>query len=1072
MYPDPEPCHTVTPLLPGRSRPRVNVRASVIDSDQGEALADIGRGRLTTGALRYRAGQAVALFVLSLLGVAACAFGPLYERAVEGAQLRTTLAETPVFSRGLTARTTPAGRTTDVFASNANIRRFYGAPVTSDRLAVTYTQHDANLVGDIVSRTDQCSHLPVTTGRCPTGASEVMASRSSARALGLRIGGRLLVTADPGHGIKPEHYRLTIVGLYGSYNPRDDYWFDQEYFTAAGVHLVQRGLSWYYVPDPLVAGEDFGEKVAPSLPVSTQIDLPLKVDRVGLDDMSALRAGVAALSRTSAGAPVQVTSNLGSAFDQVESGRRAARSVIPAFAAELALLLLVVIGIVVVAGADQRRPELALARLRGSSTGGAARRFSAELGVPVIVSVVPGLLVAWLASAAASRWWLSGIAHPQLRWPVLGAAGAVVVVELAVIGLVARATARRPVHDLIRRSPARASRRGAKVAEAGLAAAAIAGTVVVLSGDRQNAIAVITPGLIALLAGMLLSHLLAAFSRIAGRRALWRGRLAAGLAGLRIARRPAVRRIVVLLCVASALAVAAADEWRVSARNRSVRAGAEAGASVALTVRAANVKALRDAVAAADPAGRYATPVVIQRPPDSSPAVVAMQPASFARIAEWGWPRDRPTAAMTAALSPALPKPISLTGTSMQLRLTNESLSRRKLVDGGSPAPAFLLALLRRTSGRDVYVRLGPLPAGNHESVALSASIPCADGCRLAQLTVFRSTTDTGGIQFDATITGLYAGTRGALGRVSLGTAADWGEATPETPAIDGSAERISLGDAGGGLDLSFFYSGAPEVLQHLAVPIAVPALTAGDVPSDLDRQGNLYERNIDAVPTAFRAVGHLAFVPGDIGPAVLVDIDLAAAVAAPTLADSATAVWLGADDPARERAFVAALERHGVSVISRDTAAQHRATLAASAPAWAMQVALVAALLAVLIAAFLILISATMSRRERAGDASALGLVGVDRATLRRATLLEHLVAVVAAVVVGTAVGVVGAQLALPATPIFLARLETPGIVRYAAWGSILLAAAYTLAALVVASVATSLALARRIAPLPDIGQ
>ena len=201
----------------------------------------------------------------------------------------------------------------------------------------------------------------------------------------------------------------------------------------------------------------------------------------------------------------------------------------------------------------------------------------------------------------------------------------------------------------------------------------------------------------------------------------------------------------------------------------------------------------------------------------------------------------------------------------------------------------------------------------------------------------------------------------------------------------------------------------------------------------------------------------------------MLVNLDLAAAVATPTLADSVTAVWLGADDAARERALVAALNRHGISVISRDTAAEHRAALAATAPAWAMQVAVVTALLAVLIAALLILISATMSRRERAADASALGLVGVSRATLRRATLLEHLVAVVAAVVVGSAVGVIGAQLALPVTPIFLARLEAPAIVRQAAWGAILLAAAYTLAALVAASLATSLGLARRVALVTD---
>jgi hypothetical protein len=37
----------------------------------------IGRGGVTGAALHHRSGQAVALFVLSLLGVAACAFGPL-----------------------------------------------------------------------------------------------------------------------------------------------------------------------------------------------------------------------------------------------------------------------------------------------------------------------------------------------------------------------------------------------------------------------------------------------------------------------------------------------------------------------------------------------------------------------------------------------------------------------------------------------------------------------------------------------------------------------------------------------------------------------------------------------------------------------------------------------------------------------------------------------------------------------------------------------------------------------------------------------------------------------------------
>jgi len=424
---------------------------------------------------------------------------------------------------------------------------------------------------------------------------------------------------------------------------------------------------------------------------------------------------------------------------------------------------------------------------------------------------------------------------------------------------------------------------------------------------------------------------------------------------------------------------------------------------------------------------------------------------------------------MTDALTPARPEPITLTGTSVQLRLANESLARRRLSAAGSPAPVSLQLRLRRASGGGADVRVGPLPSGSHGSVVLSAPIPCVDGCRLSQLTVFRGTADSDGVRLDATIAGLYSGTTGALRPVRLGAAGEWAEATPETSAIDGSAETISLGDTGGGLGLSFFNSGAPAALQHLDVPIALPAITTGEVADDLDAHGFLSANNIDATPTAFRPVGHLAFVPGSVGSAVLVNLDLAAAVAAPTLADSDTAVWLGADDATRERALVATLHQHGVSVVSRDDAARRRAALAATAPAWAMQVALIAALLAVLIAALLVVISATMSRRERAADASALGLVGVGWATLRRATLLEHVVVAVAGVVAGSAVGVVGAQLALPATPIFLAGLGAPGIVRYAAWGAILLAAAYTLAALVAAGAAASLALTRRIAPLAD---
>ena len=238
----------------------------------------------------------------------------------------------------------------------------------------------------------------------------------------------------------------------------------------------------------------------------------------------------------------------------------------------------------------------------------------------------------------------------------------------------------------------------------------------------------------------------------------------------------------------------------------------------------------------------------------------------------------------------------------------------------------------------------------------------------------------------------------------------------PPNSQDDPSGKIALSSDADGGLRLSAFNIGPPEAMQHLDVPIAVPAIVTGDDALSLDDRGLLSDNNIDGIAAGFRPVGRTAFVPGSLGPSLLVDAEVAAAAAGPTLGDSTTtAVWLRSDDPARERSLVAALRQHGVSVVSRDTAARHRAALAATAPAWAMQLALLTAVLAVLIAALVILISATMSRRSRAADASALGLVGVEASTLRRATVVEHLIAVVTGVLVGSAIGVLGAHWRCP---------------------------------------------------------
>jgi len=112
------------------------------------------------------------------------------------------------------------------------------------------------------------------------------------------------------------------------------------------------------------------------------------------------------------------------------------------------------------------------------------------------------------------------------------------------------------------------------------------------------------------------------------------------------------------------------------------------------------------------------------------------------------------------------------------------------------------------------------------------------------------------------------------------------------------------------------------------------------------------------------------------------------------------------------------------------------------------------------------IVIAASTSRRTRAYDMSALELAGVGRRRLRRALLVEQAVVTIVGVAVGSAVGVVGAHLALPSVPIFLIDADEPAVLRPIAWGSVVLAALLALAALIVVSTFVGLQMLRQVAP------
>ncbi|PZS13926.1 MAG: hypothetical protein DLM57_15650 [Pseudonocardiales bacterium] len=1043
----------------------------------------VAAGRVMLQGLRYRSGQALAVLLLSMLAVAACAFGPLYERSVGQAQLRSTLSSASAYDRGVTVSSTHLGSEPTLALGGGPARALFGSPIASQQLGVEYDAGGHPVKNSLMlTRDAQCAHLPITAGHCPAAPDQVLVSTSAAKTLGWQPGNKITVTV-PVSGSRPTLGVVKVVGLYGSYDAGGPYWFRHQYWTADGARESEDPRSLLWTADPLIAGAGFAAPligtntgIDSGVPLVNRVELPLQPERISPDEMATLRSYVAGVTARALVQNDRVDTSLPSLLDVVAAGQRQAGTIIPGFAGELVLLVLVVIGLAVGAAGEARRPDFALARLRGRSRGQAGRLLVAELAPLMVLAALPGLVVAWLLAGWASRRWLAGVGAPELRWPVLAAVAAVLVVQLLIVVVVARRAASQPVHDMLRRVPARVSRLRLGALEAALGAAAAGGVVVVLSGAAHNLLAVLTPGLIALVAGMVLSRLVVAAARRRGQRALWLGRLAIGVAGMQIARRAGARWVVTLLCVAAALIVSASEQSSDAARNRSVRAGAEAGAPVVLSVHAVDAATLRSAVAAGDPSRHYATAVITQRPPNGA-TVMAVDPPAFARIARWGWDRDIPDATVLAKLSPPRPKPVTLAGSRVELALTQLAVTRVHDPDPvNKPGPVWLLLTLRSSDGSPgsatatgSQVQLGPLPEGTGRSVVLGGPVSCLRGCTLTQMSLVRSTGDEDAVTITAPILALRAGRPGALAPVALGSGRDWARVTPQrtVPLRSGTTsgpqsvtQTIALRSAGGRLVLSATNTGAPAVVQQLSTPLALPTILAGAVQTAPNELGYLEDNNIDALTTSFDQVGRVALIPGANGPALLTSLSLAEQLAGPRLVSSELTVWLASDDPAHEHSLVAALAQHGVTVTSRDTQAAHLRVLDASAPAWAMRLALVSAALAALLAVLVMIMSAAASQRGRAHDLAAWRLVGLRAGPLRRAAILEQTVVASVAVGLGAVVGLVGARLALPSVPIFVTPVPVPAVLHPVAWAPAGQAALACLALLLLTGVAIAQAM------------
>ena len=214
----------------------------------------------------------------------------------------------------------------------------------------------------------------------------------------------------------------------------------------------------------------------------------------------------------------------------------------------------------------------------------------------------------------------------------------------------------------------------------------------------------------------------------------------------------------------------------------------------------------------------------------------------------------------------------------------------------------------------------------------------------------------------------------------SIGTPAQWATTTPVSDMVSGAGKDglAVSGGAEGAITFTSTDDGNGSSAQYLNEPVGLPALQAGTPLQTRDDLGFLTASSIDGQTARVRPVGSITFVPQVGTNAILVDLGLAAAQAGGL--QGSAAVWLSADDPGREKALVAALARHDITVVTRQSSAQMLSQFTHSSPAWSAQLTIVVAVLSALIAAALLVLLLISSRRSRLRDMSAGRLMGLSR--------------------------------------------------------------------------------------------
>ena len=955
------------------------------------------------------------LFVIATLAIAGAAVGPIFLSSSATSVLATTLSSSPpgladvLFlesgSESIVHQVDDAAKT-----ANTASHDLLAKPIFVADLGTGYLKSRVLFVEDLLWRTDICQHLRMIQGVCATKNGTVSLSARSAKALGDHVGSRIHLSLAN----NPKHTWVTVVGIYlQPPTANTSYWRGINYFQYGSGSTVgtnagaKAGAIASIVLDPLVTSRaTVFAASASNEQVQYSADAPWR-PKAWVIGKGALRGALARIESSLAKTyQIQVESGLPSIIASAQHNVNLMSAIVLAIVLQLVLLALVVLYGLGRSTAAGRRVEADFARRRGFTRAGLLFLAVSEPAALIGAALPVGILVAWGAMRIFGDAYLYRGVSVGITWlsVVAGLAAfvaAIVATALASYGLWRHASREN------RRAGTTAvmvDAFGVALGVAGLLALATKGA---LNGTHANPLAAIAPGLLAVggaVIGLRLTAVLAGGlvrSTRASRHVAW------FLAIRQIGRRPDVLRRLFPLAAATSVVMFAVGSYALASVNRTRVADFETGAYRVVDVTPPLGANFLAAVRAADPSGKQAMAVAYDYAQNGE--LLAVDSTRFASIASWPSGLTRQSAAsIIRRVEVKLPHAVTFVGSTLKMTL-----------DMPSRTPAILAAVdvLNEAYVGQYYQYFGPLRQGTH-SYVVPLQGDCVETCRLAGLDfAFLNSNNFGGKRVTIRLESLSIDAAGSVWK----------------PIAFGARSRDSWTPASAGVSVTSFVHGVPGVLFEIPseylisgvaaapayLPAALPAfetMQLGSVnPPSLS--GDFPYEGLDGGSITLRDVANVPALPEIGRDGALVDLNVAQQAETQEAIFTFYQVWLSRS---AKPAILDHLRHEGFEIGASSYASQRLAALDHTGLALAYDLSLIATPIAVVLAVGAVVFAIAAEGRRRRHHIASLGAVGLPRSVIRRSLMLENTTLLIAALVVGGAIGFAADALALSSLPEF----------------------------------------------------